>query len=56
MKCGTCCHEVPGDYVKRIPLYPDEVERLIKVAKNRGVVFQVIEDLMSALSLDKEKT
>jgi len=46
MKCGTCCHEVPGDYVKRIPLYPDEAENLIKIAKERGVIFQVIEDLV----------
>ena len=46
MKCGTCCHEVPGDYVKRIPLYPDEAEKLIETAKKRGVVFQVIEDLV----------
>jgi len=46
MKCGTCCHEVPGDYVKRIPLYPDEAELLIKIAKKRSVIFQVIEDLV----------
>ena len=46
MKCGTCCHEVPGDYVKRIPLYPDEAEKLIETAKKRGVLFQVIEDLV----------
>ena len=30
--CGTCCHEVPGEYVKRIPLYPDEAEILIEIA------------------------
>ena len=46
MKCGTCCHEVPGDYVKRIPLYPDEAENLIEIAKERGVIFQIIEDLV----------
>ncbi|MHA1294620.1 MAG: YkgJ family cysteine cluster protein [Promethearchaeota archaeon] len=46
MKCGICCHEVPGDYVKRIPLYPDEVDKLIEVAKKRGVLFRVIEDLV----------
>jgi Fe-S-cluster containining protein len=44
--CGTCCHEVPGDYVKRIPLYPDEVDNLIKVAKDRDIEFKVIEDLV----------
>lgn len=46
MKCGTCCHEVPGDYVKRIPLYPDEADRLIEIAKKRGVEFKIIEDLV----------
>ncbi|MFX0105021.1 MAG: YkgJ family cysteine cluster protein [Candidatus Hodarchaeota archaeon] len=44
--CGTCCHEVPGDYTKRIPLYPDEVDNLIKIAKERDIGFKVIEDLV----------
>ncbi|MFX1376492.1 MAG: YkgJ family cysteine cluster protein [Promethearchaeota archaeon] len=44
--CGTCCHEVPGDYVKRIPLYPDEADILIEIAKERGVDFKIIEDLV----------
>ncbi|MFX1242709.1 MAG: YkgJ family cysteine cluster protein [Promethearchaeota archaeon] len=44
--CGTCCHEVPGDYVKRIPIYPDEAERLINVAKERNIEFKIIEDLV----------
>jgi len=50
MKCGTCCHEVPGNIeyptYKRIPLYPDEAEILIKIAKERAVPFKVIEDLV----------
>lgn len=49
-KCGICCYEVPEviEYpsYKRIPLYPEEAERLINVAKERGVPFQVIEDLV----------
>ncbi|MFW9820470.1 MAG: YkgJ family cysteine cluster protein [Candidatus Thorarchaeota archaeon] len=44
--CGTCCHEVPGDYVKRIPIYPDEADKLINIAKERNVEFKVIEDLV----------
>lgn len=44
--CGTCCHEVPGDYVKRIPLYPEEADILIEIAKKRGVDFRIIEDLV----------
>ncbi len=49
MKCGACCavlEEFQGKYVKRIPLYPDEVDKLISIAKKRGVRFKVIEDLI----------
>lgn len=50
MKCGTCCHEVPGRLedptYKRIPLYPEEAEMLIKIAKERDIAFKVIEDLV----------
>ena len=45
-KCGTCCHEIPGDSVKRIPLYTDEANRLIDIAKKRDVDFKIIEDLV----------
>lgn len=45
-KCGTCCHEVPGDYVKRIPIYPDEADTMIELAKSKGVDFKIIEDLV----------
>ncbi|MFW9972633.1 MAG: YkgJ family cysteine cluster protein [Candidatus Odinarchaeota archaeon] len=45
-KCGTCCHEIPGDYIKRIPIYPDEADKLIEIAKNRHIEFKVIEDLV----------
>jgi len=44
--CGTCCHEVPGDYVKRIPIYPDEADKLIEIAKNNNIDFKIIEDLV----------
>ncbi len=44
--CGTCCHEIPGEYVKRIPIYPDEADRLIEIAKKRNVDFRIIEDLV----------
>lgn len=44
--CGTCCHEVPGDYVKRIPIYPDEADKLIEIAKERHIEFKIIEDLV----------
>ena len=47
MKCGTCCYDLPkSDGVKRIPLYPEEVERMIELAKIRDIKFQVIEDLV----------
>jgi len=47
LKCGTCCHEIP-DYpgAKRIPLYPEEVDSLIEIAKERGIKFAVKEDLV----------
>ena len=45
-KCGTCCHEVPGDYIKRIPIYPDEADNLIEIAKERDIKFKIIEDLV----------
>ncbi len=44
--CGICCHEVPGDYIKRIPIYPDEADMLIEIAKERGIEFKIIEDLV----------
>ena len=44
--CGTCCHEIPGDYIKRIPIYPKEADELIEVAKEREVEFKIIEDLI----------
>ena len=47
MKCGTCCFEVHGSSgKKRIPLYPEEVSKLIKLAKKYDVQFNVIEDLV----------
>ncbi len=45
-KCGTCCHEIPGEMVKRIPIYPDEADKLIKIAKEQGIEFKIIEDLV----------
>ena len=47
MKCGTCCFEIPGDPgAKRIPLYPEEVSKLIEIAKMGDLNFNVIEDLV----------
>ncbi len=48
--CGTCCSEVSGtiEYptYKRIPLYPNEADRLIEIAKKSNVSFKIIEDLV----------
>ncbi len=47
MKCGTCCFEVHGSLgKKRIPLYPEEVNELIKLAEKYDLKFNVIEDLV----------
>jgi Fe-S-cluster containining protein len=55
MKCGSCCHEIsesPG--LKRIPLYPEEVNKLIKIAKSQNIEFMVIEDLVFPDILNKK--
>jgi len=52
-KCGICCHEIPGAFKKRIPLYPDEVDSLIAIAKDRNIPFKVIEDLVFPDVLNK---
>ena len=49
MKCGTCCSipkDIHKDYIKRIPLYPEEVDALIKIAKQRNLPLEVKEDLV----------
>jgi Fe-S-cluster containining protein len=49
LRCGTCCsipNDIKDDYIKRIPLYPEEVERLIQIAKKRNLAFKVKEDLV----------
>ncbi|TFG17029.1 MAG: YkgJ family cysteine cluster protein [Promethearchaeota archaeon] len=49
LKCGICCsipQNLKDDYIKRIPLYPEEVDRLIEIAKYRNLPFKVKEDLV----------
>ncbi|MBN1800076.1 MAG: YkgJ family cysteine cluster protein [Candidatus Lokiarchaeota archaeon] len=46
-KCGTCCFEIPNQPgAKRIPLYPEEVDKLISIAKEYNIRFAVKEDLV----------
>jgi len=54
MKCGTCCHEIEGEYKKRIPLYPEEVDKLIIKAEERSIPMRVIEDLVFPDVLNKK--
>jgi len=58
LKCGTCCFinlSFPNaDYVKRIPLYPEEVDRLIEIAKKRQINLMVKEDLVFPDILNKK--
>ena len=55
LKCGICCHQIKSlNYVKRIPLYLDEVETLIEIAKERDIPFLVIEDLVFPDILNKK--
>ena len=51
-KCGTCCHEI--EFKKRIPLYPDEADILIEIAKKRGIAFKIVEDLVFPDILNKK--
>lgn len=50
LKCGRCCHEIPDidgeNSYKRIPLYPEEADRLVQIAKQRNVDFRIKEDLV----------
>jgi Fe-S-cluster containining protein len=50
LKCGRCCHEIPGTLddqsYKRIPLYPEEADRLEDLAKKRDIKLRIIEDLV----------
>ena len=49
MKCGICCsipQNLNNDYIKRIPVYPEEVDRLIQIAERRRLPFKVKEDLV----------
>jgi len=54
MKCGTCCHEIEGNYKKRIPLYPEEVDSLIIKSEERSIPLRVIEDLVFPDILNKK--
>jgi Fe-S-cluster containining protein len=50
LNCGRCCHEVQGPKddptYKRIPLYPEEADRLERLAKERNIPLRMIEDLV----------
>ncbi len=50
LKCGRCCHEVKGSEddptYKRIPLYPEEADRLEAIAKERNIPLHIIEDVV----------
>jgi len=52
LKCGACCHEI--EYKKRIPLYPEEANFLIEIAKKRGIALKIIEDLVFLDMLNKK--
>jgi Fe-S-cluster containining protein len=54
MRCGICCFELSEKGKKRIPLYPEEVERLITLAEDKKIIFQVIEDLVFPDTLNQK--
>ena len=56
LKCGKCCFNLSfsnTDYIKRIPLYPEEVDSLIEIAKKRQIPLKVKEDLVFPDILNK---
>ena len=57
LKCGKCCSNLSfskKNYIKRIPLYPEEVDRLIEIAKKRQIPLKVKEDLVFPDILNKK--
>ena len=57
LKCGKCCFNLSfsnADYIKRIPLYPEEVDKLIEIAKKRRIPLKVKEDLVFPDILNKK--
>ena len=57
LKCGKCCFNLRishADYIKRIPLYPEEVDKLIEIAKKRQIPLKVKEDLVFPDILNKK--
>ena len=56
LRCGQCCFEIKDSpEIKRIPLYPEEVDKLIKIAEKKLIQeFKVIEDLVFPDSKNKK--
>ena len=57
LKCGKCCFNLSfsdTDYIKRIPIYPEEVDKLIEIAKKRQIPLKVKEDLVFPDILNKK--
>jgi Fe-S-cluster containining protein len=49
LKCGRCCHEIPESEekaYKRIPLFPEEADKMEGLAKERNIELHLIEDLV----------
>jgi Fe-S-cluster containining protein len=53
LQCGGCCSLKEDSVKKRIPLYPDEVDSLIKIAEEKNLSLRVIEDLVFPDILNK---
>ena len=49
LQCGKCCHEYEftGDVnVKRIPVFPEELEKLESFAKKNNIWIKFLEDVI----------
>ncbi len=41
LRCGACCQDLP-----RIPIFPEEADRLVEIAQARDIPLHLVEDLV----------
>jgi Fe-S-cluster containining protein len=49
LRCGSCCHEyefADGANIKRIPVFPEELDGLETFARNNGIMIKFLEDVV----------
>jgi Fe-S-cluster containining protein len=49
LRCGSCCHEyefADGENIKRIPIFPEELDELEAFARSNGIGIKFLEDVV----------